>query len=55
MSKPVYGVNCKKCDGLLFGLTSLDENEQDGPKGIVGSFDYKQSGESSYFVSLSSL
>lgn len=50
MKNPVYAINCKKCNGLLFGLTSLDENNPNGPKGIVGKFDYRQSGEGSYFV-----
>ncbi len=26
--------------GILFGLTSLDEKDHNGPKGIVGKFDY---------------
>jgi len=36
MKNPVYSVNCKKCGELLFGLTSLDDNDPNGPKGIVG-------------------
>jgi len=50
MKNPVYGVNCKKSGGLLFGLTSLDDNNPDGPKGIVGNPEFKQSAEGRYFV-----
>ncbi len=50
MKNPVYAVNCKKCGGLLFGLTSMDDSNPDGPKGIVGNPDFKQTAEGNYFV-----
>lgn len=50
MKNPVYAVNCKKCDQLLFGLTSLDDNDPNGPKGIVGKPIFQQTSEGSYFL-----
>ena len=50
MENPVYAVNCKKCNKLLFGLTSLDDNDPNGPKGILGNPVFQESSERSYFL-----
>jgi hypothetical protein len=50
MKNPIYAVNCKKCGGLLFGLTSVDDNDRAGPKAIVGIPDFRQRPEGNYFV-----
>jgi hypothetical protein len=50
MEKLVYAVNCKKCNKLLFGLTSLEGNNPNGPKGIVGMPIFKQESEGNYFL-----
>lgn len=50
MKNPVYAVNCKKCNKLLFGLTSLDDNDPNGPKGIVGTPVFQQTSEGSYYL-----
>lgn len=50
MKNPIYAVNCKKCNGLLFGLTSMDDNDPNGPMGIVGNPDFNQSAEGNYFL-----
>jgi len=49
MENPVYALNCKKCGKLLFGLTSIEDNNPNGPKGIVGNPDFKQTAEGNYF------
>ncbi len=49
IENPVYAVNCKRCNKLLFGLTSLDDNNPNGPKGIVGNPDFRQTAEGNYF------
>jgi len=46
----IYAVNCKKCGEILFGLTSLDDNDPSGPKGIVGNPDFRQTPEGAFFV-----
>ncbi len=38
--------------GILFGLTSLDEKDPNGPKGIVGKFDYNCQDERLFDLSL---
>ena len=50
MKNPVYAVKCKKCNKLLFGLTSMDDNNPNGPMGIVGNPDFQQTAEGRYFV-----
>jgi ribosomal protein L40E len=50
MKNPVYAVNCKKCRKLLFGLTSLDDNDPNGPLGIVGTPVFQQTSEGSYYL-----
>lgn len=50
MKNPVYSINCKKCNKLLFGITSMDEDDPNGPKGIVGDPVFKQSSEGKFFL-----
>ena len=50
MENLIYAINCKKCNKLLFGTTSLEDGKPDGPMGIVGNPEFQQTVEGNYFV-----